>query len=582
MSSPTACFRPASTFQKHGHHHRGITPAMTEALLIVATLLSLISLAIGVLVLVKISKPLADPAAAAAVAALTADLARLRDDLQVIVRTIREESLAQRQELSGMLTQQRTELTDNVNALQTGIGRSFTTLSSSLGEKVDTLSTGIGQATLAQNRSLTALQDAQTTAAAALREELSTNLRAAATAQASAQASAAAAQSTSAASQQKSLSEQLAATRAEITSAVQKMSTESNATLNATTERISTQLSHEARNNAEAGDKLRAAVEVKLTSIQTAADAKLEQMRVTVDEKLSSTLSTRLGESFKQVSDRLEAVQQGFGEMKSLAGNVTDLRRVMTNVKTRGVWGEVQLGNLLEQLFPPSQYEANFKPKSRSGDVVEFALKLPGPEGAGEPVYLPIDSKFPIEDYQRLVAASEIGDVDAVKAAQKALEARIYGCAEDIRDKYIAVPTTTNFAVLFLPTEALYAEVIKIPGMMEDLIRNYKVVVQGPTTFSAFVMALLMGFRTLSIQKRSAEIDKLLGAVRTDFGKFTDLLGKVEDKLDDAKTTIGKARQRSTQIVKKLGRVEFLPEEDAKLILPDPNFDPDAIVEEQD
>ena len=544
---------------------------MPDTLLILCLILSLAAVIIGVLVLLKVSKPAPDPAAAAATAALSADLARLRDDLQVIVRTVREESFAQRQELSAALTQQRTELTENVTSLQTGIGRSFTALSSSLGEKIDTLSAGIAQATVTQNRSLTAL-----------REELTANLQNAATAQATAQTSAAAAQAASAASQQRSLSDQLAATRAEITGAVQKMSTESNATLNATTERISSQLSGEARNNTEAGEKLRVAVEAKLASIQSAADAKLEQMRITVDEKLSSTLSTRLGESFKQVSDRLEAVQQGFGEMKSLAGNVTDLRRVMTNVKTRGVWGEVQLGNLLEQLFPPSQYETNFKPKPRSGETVEFALKLPGPEGAGEPVYLPIDSKFPIEDYQRLVVASEAGDVEAVKTAQKALENRIYGCAADIRDKYIAVPTTTNFAVLFLPTEALYAEVIKIPGMMEDLIRNYKVVVQGPTTFSAFVMALLMGFRTLSIQKRSAEIDKLLGAVRTDFGKFTDLLGKVEDKLDDAKITIGKARQRSTQIVKKLGRVEFLPEEESKLILPDPNFDPDAIVEEQD
>jgi len=566
---------------------------MTEALLIVATLLSLISLAIGIIVLLKVQRLTPDHTIPAALASLAADVAHLRENLQQFSRVAREDALAQRQELSGMLTQQRAELTENVGTLQVNIGRSFTTLSSTLGEKVETLSTGISQATLTQNRSLTTLQETQTNAVEALRLHISTRLDAASKSQAESAAAlreelttnlqtAAAAQTTSAASQQKSLSEQLAATRAEITGAVQKMSTESNSTLNATTERISTQLSQEARNNADAGDKLRAAVEVKLTSIQTAADAKLEQMRVTVDEKLSSTLSTRLGESFKQVSDRLEAVQQGFGEMKSLAGNVTDLRRVMTNVKTRGVWGEVQLGNLLEQLFPPSQYEANFKPKSRSNDAVEFALKLPGPEGAGEPVYLPIDSKFPIEDYQRLVAASEIGDVDAVKAAQKALESRIYGCAADIRDKYIAVPTTTNFAVLFLPTEALYAEVIKIPGMMEDLIRNYKVVVQGPTTFSAFVMALLMGFRTLSIQKRSGEIDKLLGAVRTDFGKFTDLLGKVEDKLDDAKTTIGKARQRSTQIVKKLGRVEFLPEDDAKLILPDPNFDPDAIIEEQD
>lgn len=471
---------------------------MNETLLIASLVLSLLCLVLGGMVWLKLSKLRSE-----------GDFSRLRDELQLLARTFREDAAAQRQELNALLTQQRGELSENVRTLQVGMERSFAGLSTAL-------------------------------------------------------------------------SEQLVSTRSEITAAVQKMSADSNQTLTASADRINAQLAQEAKTNAEHSEKLRAAVEAKLAQIQTAADAKLEQMRVTVDEKLSSTLSTRLGESFKQVSDRLEAVQQGFGEMKSLAGNVTDLRRVMTNVKTRGVWGEVQLGNLLEQLFPPSQYEANFKPRPRSGEVVEFAIKLPGPEGTGDPVYLPLDSKFPLEDYQRLVSASEIGDVEAVKAAQKALENRIYGCAADIKAKYIAVPTTTNFAVLFLPTEALYAEVVKMPGLLEDLTRNYKVIVQGPTTFSAFVMALLMGFRTLSIQKRSAEIDKLLGAVRTDFGKFTDLLGKVEEKLDDAKSNIGKARQRSSQIVKKLGRIESLPEEEVKLLLPDPSLDPDALLDTHD
>ena len=471
---------------------------MNDAVFIVSLVLSFLGLLFGVLVWLNLSKLRSE-----------GDLTRLREELQLLERHVREDALSQRQELNGLLTQQRAELSENLRTLQVAIERSFGALSTAL-------------------------------------------------------------------------SEQLVSTRGEITAAVQKMSADSTLTLTTSADRINGQLALEAKVNAENSDKLRATVETKLAQIQTSADAKLEQMRVTVDEKLSNTLSTRLGESFKQVSDRLEAVQQGFGEMKSLAGNVTDLRRVMTNVKTRGVWGEVQLGNLLEQLFPPSQYEANFKPKPRSGEVVEFAIKLPGPEGVGDPVYLPLDSKFPLEDYQRLVTASELGDVEAVKAAQKALESRIYGCAADIRDKYIAVPATTNFAVLFLPTEALYAEVVKMPGLLEDLTRNYKVIVQGPTTFSAFVMALLMGFRTLSIQKRSAEIDKLLGAVRTDFGKFTDLLGKVEDKLDEAKTNIGKARQRSTQIVKKLGRVEALPEEKVELLLPDPDFDPDAVLDTQD
>jgi DNA recombination protein RmuC len=404
----------------------------------------------------------------------------------------------------------------------------------------DELSSAILKSASAQHEALSRFGDSQTQAAGALREEL-------------------------------------ARARVEITGAVQKMSADSGQLLSTTAERIHQQMAQEASASAASGEKLRASVELKLGQIQSAAETRLEQMRATVDEKLSSTLSTRLGESFKQVSDRLEAVQQGFGEMRSLAGNVVDLRRVMTNVKTRGVWGEVQLGNLLSQLFPPSQYEANFKPRPRSGEVVEFAIKLPGPDGHGDPVFLPIDSKFPLEDYQRLVAASETADATAQRAAQKALENRIYACATDIRAKYIVPPTTTNFAVLFLPTEALYAEVIQIPGLLEDLTRNYKVIVQGPTTFSAFAMALLMGFRTLSIQKRSAEIDKLLGAVRTDFGKFSDLLGKVEEKLDEAKTNLSKARGRSHQIVRKLSRVEALPEEQTALLLPDPSLDPDAL-----
>jgi len=325
-------------------------------------------------------------------------------------------------------------------------------------------------------------------------------------------------------------------------------------------------------------EAIRGTVDVKLTSIQAATEAKLEQVRVTVDEKLSSTLSTRLGESFKIVGDRLEAVQSGLGEMRTLAGNVTDLRRVMTNVKTRGVWGEVQLANLLEQIFPRDHYEVNFKPKSRAGETVEFALRLPGADSE-HPVYLPIDSKFPLEDFQRLVDAAELGDVEGVKAARKGLEAAICKAAKDISDKYIAVPTTTNFAVLFLPTEALYAEVIKMPGLMESLLREYKVVVQGPSNFAAFAMALLLGFKTLALQQRSADIAQLLGAVKADFGKFGDLLGKVEEKLDDAKVSIGKARHRSVQIVRKLGKVQELPGPQAMLLLPDPAGDPDAVLD---
>lgn len=565
---------------------------MTDVLLIVIAVLALVSLGVSVAVLLKLRAATADSPMAeglASIAVLAADVARLRDDVQRIEQAARSDAVSQRQELAGQLTSQRTELTDSIGKLQTGVDAAFGRLSSGLTEQVQQLTTSIGVAATSQSQSLSSLQQAQVTAAdslrnqvierldavmksqtdsaGALREELTRRLEAAATAQ-----------QTATTGLQTMLSEQLAATRGEITTAVAALSKENSANLSSIADRVNAQLTNQAKEAGENLEKLRATVESKLTSIQTAADLKLEQMRATVDEKLSSTLNTRLGESFKLVSDRLEAVQTGLGEMKSLAGNVTDLRRVMTNVKTRGVWGEVQLANLLDQIFTQDQYVTNFRPKARGGEFVEFALKLPGPEGSDSPVYLPIDSKFPIEDYQRLADAAEAGDVEAVKAAQKALENRIYGCAKDIRDKYIAVPTTTNFAVLFLPTEALYAEVLKMPGLMETLIREYKVVVQGPTTLSAFAMALLLGFRTLAIQRRSADIANLLGAVKSDFGKFSDLLGKVEERLDDAKSNIGKARQRSAQIVKKLGRVEELPQGEATLLLPDPTSDPDAII----
>lgn len=543
---------------------------MLETLLIVSIILSAAALGVAVVVLLAIRASgvgQAQAATAAALATLTADLTRLRDDLARLDQSARTDAAAQRQELASQLASQRTELADTITALATRTETAFSRLTASVSEQVQNLTTTVATATTSQTQQLTTLAQTQAKAAETLRTEVSGRLEAAA-----------AAQQTAAATMQSTLSQQLTATRSEITTAVQNLAKENSTNLSGISDRVSTSLAAQSQATSDNVEKLRATVEVKLTSIQQASETKLEQMRATVDEKLSSTLNTRLGESFKLVSDRLEAVQAGFGEMKNLAGNVTDLRRVMTNVKTRGVWGEVQLANLLEQIFTAEQYTANFKPKPRSGEVVEFALRLPGPEGTDQPVYLPIDSKFPIEDYQRLVDAAEAGDVEGVKAAQKGLENRIYGCAKDIRDKYIAPPTTTNFAVLFLPTEALYAEVVKMPGLIETLTRDYKVLIQGPTNFSAFAMALLMGFRTLAIQKRSADIANLLGAIKTDFTKFGDLLGKVEDKLDAAKKELAGARSRSTQITKKLSKVEALPSDQATLLLPDPSTDPDALL----
>jgi DNA recombination protein RmuC len=314
--------------------------------------------------------------------------------------------------------------------------------------------------------------------------------------------------------------------------------------------------------NEKKSNELRALIEAKLSSIQTDNAAKLEEMRRTVDEKLQGALDKRLGESFKLVSDRLEAVHKGLGEMQHLATGVGDLKRVLTNVKTRGTWGEIQLGNLLEQILAPEQFERNVSPTGRG--TVEFAIKLPGrDEQDGKPVWLPIDAKFPKEDYERLVEASERGDAVAVEQAAKDLETRVRGQARDIRDKYIKAPFTTDFALLYLPTEGLYAEVLRRPGLVESIQRNMRVVVVGPTTLAAVLNSLQLGFRTLAIQKHSGHIQKVLLAVRSDFSKFGEVLEKVKKKLDEAGNVIDDAAKRKNAVERTLRSVEGLPNGEA-------------------
>jgi DNA recombination protein RmuC len=305
-------------------------------------------------------------------------------------------------------------------------------------------------------------------------------------------------------------------------------------------------------------DELKGAVEAKLTQIQTDNSAKLEEMRKTVDEKLQGTLDKRLGESFKLVSDRLEQVHKGLGEMQTLAVGVGDLKKVLTNVKTRGTWGEVQLGNLLEQILTSGQYEKNVATKAGSADRVEFAIKLPGRED-GKPVWLPIDAKFPKEDYERLVEAAEQADVEAVEQAAKQLEIRIKAEAADIHKKYIDIPNTTDFGILFLPTEGLYAEVLRRIGLAESLQRDFRVVVVGPTTLAALLNSLQMGFRTLAIEKRSSEVWTVLGAVKTEFGKFGGVIEKVQKKLQEASNVIDDAVVRKKVVERKLRTVTELP-----------------------
>jgi len=315
-------------------------------------------------------------------------------------------------------------------------------------------------------------------------------------------------------------------------------------------------------------EDLRGVVDTRLQQLHEESGKKLEAMRATVDEKLQGTLEKRLGEAFQQVSERLEAVHKGLGEMQSLAVGVGDLKKVLTNVRTRGTYGETQLGTLLEHLLSPGQYESQVATRAGSNERVDYAIRLPGTSG-DEPVWLPIDAKFPQEDYERLVDAHEHGNASAAEEAGRALEARIRLEAKSIRDKYVCPPATTDFALLFVPTEGLYAEVLRRPGLVDWLQRECRVSVTGPTTLAALLNSLQMGFRTLAIQQRSDEVWKLLGAVRTHFGKFGDLLAKVDKKLQEASNTIGDATRKTRYIESRLRRVEALPESDASALLPD-------------
>jgi len=315
-------------------------------------------------------------------------------------------------------------------------------------------------------------------------------------------------------------------------------------------------------------EKLRETLQNRLQAIQEDNAKQLEQMRVTVDEKLHDTLEKRLGESFKLVSERLELVQKGLGEMQTLANGVGDLKRVLTNVKTRGTFGEVQLGALLEQVLAPSQYAANVETRKGSGQRVEFALRLPGRDGTADSVvHLPLDAKFPQEDYLRLVEAQERADAAAAEEAGKLLERAIRLAATDIRDKYLDPPQTTDFGIMFLPTEGLYAEVLRRPGLADALQRDLKVLVAGPTTLAALLNSLQMGFRTLAIEKRSAEVWNLLGAVRTEFGKFGEMLDKTSKKLQEAGNHIEAAATRTRQMERKLKNVQALPSSEAQGLL---------------
>ena len=316
-------------------------------------------------------------------------------------------------------------------------------------------------------------------------------------------------------------------------------------------------------------EKLRNTLDAQLKSLQEANEKKLDQMRQIVEEKLQNTLEKRLAESFKIVSERLEAVQRGLGEMQSLATGVGDLKRVLTNVKARGTWGEVQLGALLEQILTPDQYDKNVQTREESRETVEYAIRLPGPgnDSRAAVCWLPIDSKFPQEDYLRLVSAADAADLDAVEKSTVALVRAVQASAKEIAEKYLDPPGTTDFAIMFLPTEGLYAEILRQPGLMEKLQQTSRVVVAGPTTLSAILSSLRMGFRTLAIEKRSSEVWNVLAAVKTEFGKFGDVLAKVKNHLDAASNTIDQTGVRTRAMKRKLREVEQLPMDASEKLL---------------
>ena len=436
-------------------------------------------------------------------------------------KSAREDAALQRQEASAQAHQLREELQNAMRLTSKAQGENLDRISHLQQQRLGDFSTR-----------LEAMQQAHEKAAATLRQELTTAL--------------------------KNFQETLQTQLSESSRQMQQHFATFSQSLTALTE-----------TSGKKSEELRTAVENRLHLLQQDNAAKLEEMRRTVDEKLQGTLEKRLGESFRLVSERLEQVHQGLGDMKNLASGVGDLTRMLTNVKTRGGWGEMQLANLLQQILAPEQYATNVRPDPDSREVVEFAIKLPGRQDGDRPVWLPIDAKFPREDYERLVEAAEKADANAVEAAAKALELKLRAQARDIRDKYLKPPHTTDFGLLYLPIEGLYAEALRRPGLADNLQRDYRIVLAGPTTLAALLNSLQIGFRSLAIQKRSSEVWKILGSVKTEFGKFGDILEKVKIKLNETTDTLDKAVHRSRQIEKKLRKVEDLPENQTRSALAD-------------
>jgi DNA recombination protein RmuC len=437
-------------------------------------------------------------------------------------RAVREEVADNREELGKSAREQRLELTESLKTLGDSAIQRMTEFAGLQQKQLEAFSDRLSSFARVNSEQLDGLRTESATAAKQLREEVISALN--------------------------SIAETTTKTMAEMAN-IQK----------AQLEAVSSAVGKLSESNEKRLEALRATLEAKLESIQNDNAKQLDQMRQTVDEKLQGTLEKRLDESFRQVSERLEQVHKGLGEMQTLATGVGDLKKVLTNVKTRGTWGEVQLGAMLEQILNPDQFAANVGTKE-GGERVEFAIKLPG-QGTNkdETLWLPIDAKFPIEDYQRLIEAQERADAEAAETAGKQLEIRVKACARDISEKYLNPPKTTDFGILFLPIEGLFAEVIRRSGLTEAIQREYRVVIAGPTTLWSILNSLQMGFRTLAIQERSSEVWNLLSAVKTEWTKYGAVLDAVQNKLNQATETIEKAKVRSRAIGRKLNTVQELP-----------------------
>lgn len=507
---------------------------MTDILLIMAVVLLIAAVVLLLMLLRKASQ----------VDVLPSRLDAFERAQERTERAVREEVTQSRDELGKAAREQRQELTEALKIFGESVVQRMMDVASMQKGQLDAFSSQLASFAMASGERLDGVRAESATGAKQLREEVIAAL--------------------------KGITEVTTKTMGELAN-VQK----------AQLEAMSSAIGKLSDSNEKKLEAVRVTVEDKLQSMQIDNAKQLDQMRQTVDEKLQGTLEKRLGESFKQVSERLEQVHKGLGEMQTLATGVGDLKKVLTNVKTRGTWGEVQLGALLEQVLNPDQFATNVATKD-GGERVEFAIKLPG-QGADkdETVWLPIDAKFPVEDYQRLIEAQESADGEGVEVAGKQLENRVKACAGDICEKYLNPPKTTDFGILFLPIEGLFAEVIRRTGLTEVIQRECRVVIAGPTTLWSILSSLQMGFRTLAIQKRSSEVWNLLAAVKTEWTKYGDVLDAVQKKLHQASDTIEKAKARSRAVGRKLKDVQELPVGEATGLLP-PNVTEDDVEAAED